>query len=330
MLSLRAVLFLAILAVTYAALDANQITTFGGMISQGSLEQGKEAVIFERDCNSPQQCMMTYFWYTCAYSNFENTVFRYYIDGEKNASIAGTFFMLHGIGFSSHDGPTWGHSVIGKGANQGGVYNTYRIPFGKHVRVTAQLPEKSSGPKVYWVIFRGIEGSSQVTIGKDLIQLPPQARLKLYTNEGVTLKPLQFVDLSNSPANGALFQVTLAVESGNLNYLEGCFRAFIDNGNTKMLLSSGTEDYYQSAFYFDGGKFHFPEAGLTYFNNNTFAAYKFHQDDPIIFHKGLRLVWRNGDTNDPATGQKCINDQGPPNGNPQQSKVTTYTWVYEW
>ena len=33
-----------------------------------------------------------------------------------------------------------------------------------------------------------------------------------------------------------------------------------------LFSSSGTEDYFQSAFYFDGGRFQFPEAGLTHLN----------------------------------------------------------------
>ncbi len=176
-----------------------------------------------------------------------------------------------------------------------------------------------------------MEGTSQVTIGKDLLQLPKNARLKLHKNVNKQLKPLEWIDLANSPNSGALFQVTLAVESANLNYLEACVRMFTDNGKTKTLLSSGTEDYFQSAFYYDGGRFHFPEAGLTYLANSTFASYKVHQDDPVIFNKGgMRLVWRNGDTNDPATGLKCVKDDGPPAGNPQPSNVTSYTWVYEW
>ena len=34
--------------------------------------------------------------------------------------------------------------------------------------------------------------------------------------------------------------------------------------NDGMLLSTGMEDYYDSAFYFNGGGFHDPVAGLTH------------------------------------------------------------------
>jgi hypothetical protein len=46
-------------------------------------------------------------------------------------------------------------------------------------------------------------------------------------NENVTLQPLQFLDVSNVPSgNGLHFMSTLAVVSGNLNFLEGCFHAY--------------------------------------------------------------------------------------------------------
>ena len=53
---------------------------------------------------------------------------------------------------------------------------------------------------------------------------------------------------------------------------------------------------------------------------NTFSAYRFHEEDPIIFQKGLRLIWRNGEAW----------ENGKPFANPKESTVTSYVWVYEW
>jgi len=155
--------------------------------------------------------------------------------------------------------------------------------------------------------------------------------LRLYENQNVQLQPLDYLDLANTNNNGAVWMVVLAVQSGNLNYLEGCMRMFLQQSNQPSLLSSGTEDYFQSAFYFDGGMFHFQEAGQTHRNDTagTLSAYKVHNWDALFFQKGgFRLTWRNGDNiND--QGLKCF-DKGTPAGNPQPSVVTTLTWVYEW
>ena len=40
--------------------------------------------------------------------------------------------------------------------------------------------------------------------------------------------------------------------------------------------------------------------------------------DPLVFTDGVRMQWRNGDMNAPATGLKCIKETGGPSaGDPQ-------------
>lgn len=140
------------------------------------------------------------------------------------------------------------------------------------------------------------------------------------------------------------------MQSANLNYLEGCYRAYVQGATAPWLLSSGTEDYFQvtqhflsnfkSAFYFNAGPFHFPEAGLSHQNltqgwlaglqPGTLSAYKVHNYDALWFEPGgFEMTWRVGEYMDPATGLKCV-DNGTVVGNPQPSVVTAYTWTYEW
>jgi hypothetical protein len=92
-----------------------------------------------------------------------------------------------------------------------------------------------------------------------------------------------------------LYQVTISGRSKNLMYLEACLRAYIDGSKQPLLLSSGTEDYFLSAYYFASGLYHMENAGATHFDRDqgAFSAYKFHDNDPIFFEKGFRLVWRN-------------------------------------
>ena len=92
------------------------------------------------------------------------------------------------------------------------------------------------------------------------------------------------------------------------------------------MLSSGTEDYFLGTYYFNRGSYHLPLAGLTHKSqdsegNCSFSAYRFHEDDPILFQKGLRLFWRNGEQKD----GKIYGD-----GLPKRSQVTSYVWLYEW
>ena len=98
------------------------------------------------------------------------------------------------------------------------------------------------------------------------------------------------------------------------------------------LLSSGMEDYYDSAFYFDGGGFHAPVSGETHKpGDGTFSGYRVHEQDPLLFANGARMQWRNGDVTDPATGLKCtLQEGGTAVGKPTASQVESLAWVYTW
>jgi len=55
-----------------------------------------------------------------------------------------------------------------------------------------------------------------------------------------------------------------------------------------MFLSSGAEDYFLSAFYFDLGMFKSPNSGLTYYDGSKkLSAYKLHHRDPVLFSDGF-------------------------------------------
>jgi len=62
-------------------------------------------------------------------------------------------------------------------------------------------------------------------------------------------------------------------------------------------------------------------AGLTHTDKKAkaFAAYRFHDNDPLFFQKGLRLTCRCGE----ELNGKMLH-------NPPDTRFTTYTWVYEW
>ena len=74
--------------------------------------------------------------------------------------------------------------------------------------------------------------------------------------------------------------VTVAAISGNWVFLEGCVHAYFDGNNAfpGVVLSTGTEDYFDSAWYFNAGEFHLPVAGFTHSSQNdsmvTWSAYR--------------------------------------------------------
>jgi len=267
-------------------------------------------------------------WFGGAFKEVAQTRIRIYVDGETNASIDMELYLGHGIGFGDEFAP-WGVARIGKAGAPNSVYNTYRIPFGKSIRVTGQLGSDASGSPLFWWIIRGTE-NLPVELGG--VRLPDNARLKLYKLENYTAQPLEQFSLCDVKGDGALYQVTMAAKGlrhledekqrwKDLSFMEACMRAYIGGAKEPLFLSSGLEDYFLGTYYFNKGRYATPVAGLTHFDKeeNEFSAYRFHEDDPVFFQNGLRLTCRCGE----KIGDKIFHDPPP-------ARYTTYVWLYQW
>lgn len=278
------------------------------------LKHGKEAELFKHDGAG----CLTHMWFGGDWKGYLRTRIRVYVDGETTASIDMEIGMGIGIGFEDAAAP-WGIARMGKTGHPSGDYNTFRIPFGTGVRVTAQLADDVKQEPVFWWIVRGSE-NLLVRVGG--VTLPASARLKLHIVENLKAQPLQEFNLCDAKAQGMLYLVAIAARSeGNLNFLEAQMRVYIDGATEPLMLSSGLEDYFLGTYYFNRGRYYTPVAGLTHINEKdfSFSAYRFHDDDPIAFEKGLRLTCRCGE----KSGDKVF-------GDPKPTVYTTYTWVYEW
>jgi len=273
--------------------------------------------------------VMTHFWTTAPPHVEGGVLIRYYIDGETNASIAFQPALACGVGFSDETAP-WGLKWFGKGAADGGWFWNFRVPFQKSVVVTIQHLYGPFGG--FYVIVRGLT-NVPVRIGD--LQLPSTARLHQFTTNA-TFAPLALITLASLPSGkGVFFMHTLSVQSGNPNFMEGCYH-WILPGNTYpgILLASGTEDYFDSGWYFNAGPFKFPVSGLSHQtvanNNMTWSAYRFHEMDPLTFTNGFSFVWRNGDLLD-AAGIKCMTlTGGTIVGSPTPAGIVAYAWAYSW
>lgn len=313
-----AIMLVALAMPTLHSAVVEAIEPFGTMgKGERALTDGGEAVLFE---HQGKGCL-THFWFGGNFEGVEDTRIRYYVDGETVPSVDMQLHMGHGIGFNDNHAP-WATKYIGKVGKRNGIYNNYRIPFGKSVRVTAQrAADAAENPQIWWII-RGME-NGRVSLGG--MELPESARLKLIRRENHEAESLEEFDLCDVEGGGAIYQVAIAAQGGSLTYLEACVRAYLGKSKTPLMLSSGLEDYFLGTYYFDTGKFHADMAGLTHFDKKagSFSAYRFHDEDPVIFQNGLRLTLRCGDTEHGTT-------DGKPYLNPTKTRYTTYTWVYQW
>lgn len=301
-------------------IDLHPIGTIGK--AERVLKGGKEAVLFE---HKGKGCL-THFWFGGNFKGVEDTRIRYYVDGEEVPSIDMDLYLGHGIGFNDNHAP-WATEHVGKIGKQNGIFNNYRIPFGKHIRLTAQRSKDAEDNPMIWWIIRGV-ANGRVSLGG--VELPESARLKLVRVENHTVEPLDEFDLCDISGQGAVYQVMIAAqglgEPKHISYLEGCMRAYTNGSKEPLMLSSGLEDYFLGTYYFDTGRFYADIAGLTHFDKQAsrFSAYRFHDKDPLFFTNGLRLTCRNGETAH-GTAKGPVAYKQPP-----KTQYTTYTWIYQW
>lgn len=304
-----------------AETNTDQLKTFSTAGKELKVLNGyREAELLRHE---GQGCL-THMWFGGNWPKYEQTRIRVYVDGEETPSINMELGLGHGVGFGNDDAP-WGCRWVGKTGHPSGLYNNYRIPFGKSIRVTAERSKESPDGAQFWWILRGTE-NLPVSLGG--VRLPAAARLKLYKLEDYSAKPLEEFSLCNLTGAGAVYQVTIAAKANaqpgtqpKLSFLEACMRAYVDGAETPILLSSGLEDYFLGTYYFNRGKYANDVAGLTHLDKKdaSFSAYRFHDEDPIFFANGLRLTCRCGEEIKGRVFQK-----------PLGTTYSTYVWVYVW
>ena len=128
-------------------------------------------------------------WLAYDWPAYEKTRLRVYVDGETRPSINMNMAvgLGHGYGFGDGAAP-WGTERMGKTGHPSGVYNTYEIPFGTSIRVTAQRSEEGPAEAAFWWIVRGTKNLPVTYAG---VRLPPEARLRLHTCECLVSQPLE-------------------------------------------------------------------------------------------------------------------------------------------
>lgn len=327
-----------VLVIGALALAHSHPATFSGSLSEVYADASEQVLLNHTLAANNAAGLggsLGYLWVTGDACVAELTI-RVYIDGEISASLAYEPAKAVGIGIlnTSHGDPTpWGSKWIGS-LGRNSYYNMLRAPFQKSVLVTFQ--NTHGGSCFFFGTARGSEGLVLDGILPG-ITLPPTARLHLQVHAPTTYDPLAYMPLANIPAgsNGALIATMLWWNSSSPNTIEGCVRAFTPANATwpGLLISTGWEDYYASAWGMIAGPFTSDISGVLYWtspSNLETSVYRFHTMDPIFYSDGLRVVLRNGETRD-ARGQKCtVESGGAPVGQPGQTTLGSYAWWYSW
>jgi len=331
----------------FLVLVSTQYQSFGTGRSQIHITDTEFELLNYTVSNQAKYGAITFFWITGgpigagAACGVDLVLWRFYVDGETTPSVGPLQTSQYALVGENDPSAPWDNEYFGKNAKYGGWHANLLIPFSKSIRVTLQLPVVLPTKDAY-VMVRGVE-NIPLRIGS--LDLPPEARLQTILKMSVNLPVLSFhrlVDLDNG--QGFLFGTMIDLnmdDSGTLNSLEGCWHAYfpgtVYNEFPGLLLGTGSEDYPESAYYFNAGPYRGPTSGLTVYDPaeveggiSKISFYKLHYRDPILFTNGFQFDWRNGDVTDPKSGEKCIAMAGNTIGRPGISNVTTVTYVYTW
>jgi hypothetical protein len=93
-----------------------------------------------------------------------------------------------------------------------------------------------------------------------------------------------------------------------MGMLEGWESIYVDGERTPSIAGTGTEDYFNSGFYFSTGTYSAPHWGCTVrsYLAARCAAYRFHIADPIPFQKSIAVDIDHGYTNQVPTDYQSV------------------------
>ena len=225
----------------------------------------------------------------------ERTEYQIYVDGEPTPSVKSTLVGFHAADHLPNSNFATRFIGYSHKENSNSYYAYLPIPF-------------TSAIKIEIVNGSARTGASVFAIADYHIGVPRRwGRMqKLHTFEqSLPVTPYAWLDLMKvaDQPKGLLWGVYLGLHPGNASfgYLEGNIQMFADGATTPIYESSGTEDYFNNAWYFQTGVIFAEHSGCTFYDPSSCAigAYRFHVDDPIPFDSTLRVRWQNG-TSDQA------------------------------
>lgn len=124
-----------------------------------------------------------------------------------------------------------------------------------------------------------------------------------YRNLSPTVIGKDYVFLETE-GTGLFLGVTQESCDFGLWHLEGDERFYIDDSKTPFIYGTGTEDYYNGAWYFNRGEFNLPAHGLSRFKGANASMYRFHISDPIPFLKNGKFCIEHGGENESESNYK--------------------------
>jgi len=213
-------------------------------------------------------------------------ILRYSWDDEKHPSVETPFGDFFGCGFAEYRH----HTAHLQGMTSGGFHSYWPMPYGDGARLELlNLCDQPITHLYFNIQYQETEG------------VAPTRFHAQWRRENPTKLDENYTILDAEGAGhyvGCLLNMQSYVK-GSLVFLEGDEMIYIDGEPEPSIYGTGTEDYFQGAWYFINGEFAAPYHGLTLFDreNAKVSAYRHHVPDPINFSKSIRVTIEHGHAN---------------------------------
>ncbi|MDB5227878.1 MAG: hypothetical protein JWN78_2071, partial [Bacteroidota bacterium] len=213
---------------------------------------------------------------------------KIFFDDEAQPSVnapAGLFFAT-GVNDATY------MKSIPCGNVNGEFYNYFSMPFWKNVRIELENRSHQTIINAEINIFSSVNSYEKKETGY----------LKTYFNKG-TKGFSDRTDYLVADITGKGRYVGTVIEADQNSdtsfcWLEGDERIYVDEARTPVFYGTGTEDYFNSTFYFYLDEYSLQQSGMT--NSDLYyhkSMYRFHLTDPINFQKNIRFQIEHGDYN---------------------------------
>ncbi len=224
----------------------------------------------------------------------DNLLLRVYWDGHEEPAISMPLSKFAPVGFTN---PFFESRVLS--SRETGFFFRFPMPFGDGAKI--DIENTGSQIVIFSCDITHVPGR-YVAIGSGRLH----ASLATGTTEAGT--PITILD---TQGRGQFIGCVVSYDNPDkFRFLEGDEEVYVDGETAPSICGTGTEDYFNGGWYFEGGPFARPYHGLTEKNEGDryqVTAYRFHVTDYIPYQESVKITMEHGGQNDmPGTAYSAV------------------------
>jgi len=236
-------------------------------------------------------------------ASLQSSVVKVYYGGSGTPSITATLAQFFGVYGMAQTGTSFSSryfSAVFADSTKATYETMLPIPFSGGIQIT--LTNSSGGTaQTLWseVSYQTGVPDTWPNTRKLLLATTPYAGCTL--NNTLTLANV-------ASGKGRVFGLAWYM-NGTANFQEGNFTYYVNGSGTPSLVSSGTEDYFQTGFNWTAVTTPWSLGGLIgvytsvgAFPTGNIGAYRYHIRDQFDFTNGFNITWQCGDSTQGSTG----------------------------